>query len=76
MRARLSGIAASPGLHVGRAVLVQAASMQVVGRSITRGEVDSEIAKFRQAAETAVEGLREHQMTSAGDVRRYLKQLV
>lgn len=53
MKRRLEGIAASPGLCVGRAVRAQCVSVEHAGRSISPQEVEGEIQRWTEAVEAA-----------------------
>ena len=47
----LSGIAASPGIVIGRAYVVHSESFRVFPRNISDEEVEREIERFREAIE-------------------------
>lgn len=70
MKRRLEGIAASPGLCAGRAVLVECVDVEHAGRGISPKEVEGEIERWAEALETASKELAEIEQ----DVARKLGQ--
>ena len=55
----IKGIAVSPGIVVGKALLLGAAETHVPRRTITPGEIDAEVARFRGAVAAAIADLGE-----------------
>lgn len=55
----LRGIAGSPGITVGRALVIGSASTSVARRRIGEGDVEAELARFRAAVDETQRGFRE-----------------
>ncbi|HOX46674.1 MAG TPA: phosphoenolpyruvate--protein phosphotransferase [Myxococcota bacterium] len=53
----LRGIPASPGIHVGAAFMVDRRRLKIRRRTVPRGRLDEETARFRAALETSVRQL-------------------
>lgn len=64
----LDGIAGSPGLAIGRAVVLDRSGVQVPRRSVPPADVENEVERFRAAVERAVEGLRDVSSQLSGKV--------
>jgi phosphotransferase system enzyme I (PtsI) len=60
----IKGIAVSPGIVVGKALLLGAAETHVPRRTITPREVDAEVARFRTAVAAAIADLGELRRTT------------
>jgi len=60
----IKGIAVSPGIVVGKALLLGAAETHVPRRTITPREVDAEVARFRAAVAAAIADLGELRRTT------------
>ncbi|MFM7809727.1 MAG: phosphoenolpyruvate-utilizing N-terminal domain-containing protein, partial [Planctomycetota bacterium] len=60
----IKGIAVSPGIVVGKALLLGAAETHVPRKTITPGEVEAELARFRAAVAAAIADLGELRRTT------------
>ena len=59
MSRRLHGIAASPGVAIGRVVVIDRRNIKIPRRSITSDEIEPEIARFHRATDQALAQLDE-----------------
>ena len=55
----LKGIPAAPGIAYGQSFILDKGEFIVPKRSISLSEIDSEIARFEEAVDNAVEALRQ-----------------
>jgi phosphotransferase system enzyme I (PtsI) len=64
----LQGLSVSPGVAVGRAVIVRFDGMPTFRRSVSPGEFDDEERRLRRAARKATESLRGHSESAVGGI--------
>jgi len=57
----LSGMGVSPGIAIGKPVIHESLPISTVRIGLPLAEVEAEVARFREAVATAVEGMRENQ---------------
>ncbi len=61
----LSGMGVSPGIAIGKPVIHESLPISTVRIGLPLAEVDAEVARFRDAVATAVEGMRENQQRAS-----------
>ncbi len=64
----LQGLSVSPGVAVGRAVIVRFNGMPTYRRALSGGELDEEERRLRRAARRAAETLRGHSTAAGGGI--------
>jgi len=64
----LQGLSVSPGVAVGRAVVVRFDGVPTFRRALSGGELDEEVRRLRRAARRAADALRGHSTTAGGGI--------
>jgi len=72
----LQGLPVSPGLAVGRAVIVRFGGMPAFRRAIAPEELDEEERRLRRAARRATENFLKHSREASGDIRSELAAIL
>ncbi|MGH9367605.1 MAG: phosphoenolpyruvate--protein phosphotransferase [Thermoanaerobaculia bacterium] len=72
----LQGLSVSPGIAVGRAVIVRFDGMPTFRRALSASEFDEEERRLRRAARRAAESLRGHSANAGGDIGTELSAIL
>jgi phosphotransferase system enzyme I (PtsI) len=64
----LQGLSVSPGVAVGRAVIIRFGGLPAFRRAVPPGELDKEERRLRRAASKAAEEFERHSREAKGDI--------
>src|SRR4030095_5830223 len=72
----LQGLPVSPGIAVGRAVIVRFGGLPAFRRAVSPDEFDEEERRLRRASKLATEEFRRHSQEAAGDIGEELPAIL